>query len=189
MQATTAGAVLQNIHSTTIMSNYNILQLNAKDLPELKEIATALGLKVPNSIAKDILVYEILDQQAVVNAQKTTASDGQDGQRKRKTRGAAKASNEAAPQEKAAQRAMLQYFRPENRRLILDTLVKLGREDLIGTGSDCLVPPDREYLRQKAARSPKAGRQGAVKPSKNKLGEKRTSKPIRQNGNRSKGGR
>ena len=93
------------------------------------------------------------------------------------------------PQEKAAQRAMLQYFRPENRRLILDTLVKLGREDLIGTGSDCLVPPDREYLRQKAARSPKAGRQGAVKPSKNKLGEKRTSKPIRQNGNRSKGGR
>ena len=103
MQATTAGAVLQNIHSTTIMSNYNILQLNAKDLPELKEIATALGLKVPNSIAKDILVYEILDQQAVVNAQKTTANDGQDGQRKRKTRGAAKASNEAAPQEKAAE--------------------------------------------------------------------------------------
>ena len=60
-----------------IMSNYNILQLRAKELPELKEIATELGLKVPNSMTKDQLVYEILDQQAVVNAQKTTANDTQ----------------------------------------------------------------------------------------------------------------
>ena len=90
-----------------IMSNYNILQLRAKELPELKEIATDLGLKVPNSMTKDQLVYEILDQQAVVNAQKTTANDTQDNQRKRKIRDAAKADNatdkkETSPEQPAA---------------------------------------------------------------------------------------
>ena len=56
------------------MSNFNILQLNAKDLSELKDIATELGLKVSNSTKKEILVYDILDQQAVVNAQRKTIS-------------------------------------------------------------------------------------------------------------------
>ena len=45
------------------MSNYNILQLNAKELSELKDIAAALGLKVSNSAKKETLVYDILDQQ------------------------------------------------------------------------------------------------------------------------------
>ena len=67
------------------MSNYNILQLNAKDLTELKAIAVDLGLKVSNSVAKDSLVYEILDQQAVVNAQRKT-SEPKDASRKRRTR-------------------------------------------------------------------------------------------------------
>ena len=47
------------------------------------------------------------------------------------------------PEEKAGQRALLQYFRPENRRLVLDALKKAGRTDLIGTGPDCLVADDR----------------------------------------------
>ena len=54
------------------MSNYTILQLNAKDLSDLKDIATELGLKVSNSAKKETLVYDILDQQAVVNAQRKT---------------------------------------------------------------------------------------------------------------------
>ena len=57
------------------MTNYTILQLNAKELPELKEIATELGLKVSNSAKKEILVYEILDQQAIVSAQRKTISN------------------------------------------------------------------------------------------------------------------
>jgi len=56
------------------MTNYNILQLNAKELSELKEIATELGLKVSHSATKDKLVYDILDQQAVANAQQKAAS-------------------------------------------------------------------------------------------------------------------
>lgn len=45
--------------------------------------------------------------------------------------------------EKAEQRALLQYFKPENRALVLSSLKKEGRSDLIGTGSDCLVAPDK----------------------------------------------
>ncbi len=43
------------------------------------------------------------------------------------------------PQEKAEQRALLQYFRPENKKLVISALKKAGRYDLIGTGPNCLV--------------------------------------------------
>ena len=45
--------------------------------------------------------------------------------------------------EKAEQRALLQYFKPENRQLVLSSLKKNGRYDLIGTGKNCLVAPDK----------------------------------------------
>ncbi len=48
-----------------------------------------------------------------------------------------------SPKEKAEQRAMLQYFRPENRALVLEALKRAGRTDLIGTGPGCLVAPAR----------------------------------------------
>ena len=47
------------------------------------------------------------------------------------------------PAEKAMQRALMQYFMPQYRSLARKALVKAGREDLIGTGRDCLVPPER----------------------------------------------
>lgn len=46
------------------------------------------------------------------------------------------------PEEKAQQRALLQYFKPENRKTVLAALKKAGRFDLIGTGKNCLVAPD-----------------------------------------------
>ncbi|MCI8497038.1 MAG: DUF3362 domain-containing protein, partial [Clostridiales bacterium] len=45
--------------------------------------------------------------------------------------------------EKAMQRALLQYYVPENRKLVTEALRRAGRSDLIGTGPHCLVPPDR----------------------------------------------
>jgi len=42
-------------------------------------------------------------------------------------------------EEKAEQRALLQYFLPQNKQLVLRALKKYGRYDLIGTGKDCLV--------------------------------------------------
>jgi len=46
--------------------------------------------------------------------------------------------------EKQLQRALLQFNRPENAPLVREALVKLGREDLIGYGKECLVRPEKE---------------------------------------------
>lgn len=43
------------------------------------------------------------------------------------------------PKEKAMQRALLQYFNPKNRELVIKALISAGRQDLIGTGKNCLV--------------------------------------------------
>ncbi|MDO4742530.1 MAG: YgiQ family radical SAM protein [bacterium] len=43
-------------------------------------------------------------------------------------------------QEKSLQRALLQYFKPENRQQVAVALKKAGREDLIGFGKHCLIP-------------------------------------------------
>ena len=45
------------------------------------------------------------------------------------------------PHEKAMQRALIQYRRPENYDLVKEALIKEGREDLIGFGPNCLIPP------------------------------------------------
>ena len=65
------------------MTNFNILQLNAKELSELKGIANELGLKVAGNVTKDNLVYDILDRQAVVNAQQKAASTENNGRKRR----------------------------------------------------------------------------------------------------------
>lgn len=49
------------------------------------------------------------------------------------------------PHDKAMQRALLQYKKPQNRRLVLEALRLAGREDLIGYGKNCLVTPDAAY--------------------------------------------
>lgn len=45
------------------------------------------------------------------------------------------------PEEKAMQRALLQYKRPENYALVHKALIKAGRKDLIGFGKECLIRP------------------------------------------------
>ena len=41
--------------------------------------------------------------------------------------------------DKALQRALLQYFNPKNRDLVVEALKKAGRNDLIGNGPNCLI--------------------------------------------------
>lgn len=48
---------------------------------------------------------------------------------------------EKDPHQKAMQRALLQYFKPNNKHLVEEALKKAGREDLIGNGVHCLVKP------------------------------------------------
>ncbi len=43
--------------------------------------------------------------------------------------------------EKSMQRALLQYFIPENKPKVIKALIAAGRRDLIGSGKNCLVTP------------------------------------------------
>lgn len=52
------------------------------------------------------------------------------------------------PEDKAMQRALLQYFMPKNQRRVIQALEKAGRCDLIGYKNECLVKPDAEYLKK-----------------------------------------
>lgn len=45
------------------------------------------------------------------------------------------------PEQKKEQRALLQYFKPENRDIVERALRKCGRTDLIGYSSECLIKP------------------------------------------------
>ena len=63
---------------------YNIIQLNDKDLSELQQIAKELGLKKVESLRKEDLVYRILDEQAIVGANK--AAERKEGQPRKRSR-------------------------------------------------------------------------------------------------------
>jgi uncharacterized radical SAM protein YgiQ len=49
------------------------------------------------------------------------------------------------PKEKAMQRALMQYFVPKNRELVLQALRQTGRLDLAGSGKNCLVTAPKNY--------------------------------------------
>lgn len=49
-------------------------------------------------------------------------------------------SRELSPHDKALQRALLQYRKPQNRELVREALIKCNRIDLIGNGKNCLIP-------------------------------------------------
>ena len=88
-----------------------------------------------------------------------------------------------ASHEKAMQRALMQWKRPEKRPLVLEALKLTHREDLIGYGKECLLRPDRPQRREGAPSQPprKGGRGGASKtPFKPK--EPSREKPKRKAG-------
>jgi radical SAM superfamily enzyme YgiQ (UPF0313 family) len=62
------------------------------------------------------------------------------------------------PSDRALQRALLQFFLPENYFDVKKALTQAGRADLIGNGPDCLIPPQpsRAALEARATRT--AGR-------------------------------
>jgi len=57
------------------------------------------------------------------------------------------------PKEKAMQRALLQYFRPQNKEIVLEALKQAGRRDLIGKSPKCLVDSDEPNNRKGGEKS------------------------------------
>lgn len=53
------------------------------------------------------------------------------------------------PHEKAMQRALIQYRRPENYDLVKEALLRCGRKDLIGFDKSCLIPPRKMPSQEK----------------------------------------
>ena len=85
------------------------------------------------------------------------------------------------PEEKAMQRALLQWRRPDKRPIILAALKKAGREDLIGYGKECLIRPNRSGEQNVAPRSSKpAHRHGvsAARPENPRRSGKPAAKPA-----------
>ncbi len=56
------------------------------------------------------------------------------------------------------QRALMQFFKPENWFTVREALIQAGRADLIGSGCDCLIPaqPPKEALEAKRRRANEA---------------------------------
>ncbi len=76
------------------------------------------------------------------------------------------------PHEKAMQRALIQYKKPENYDLVKEALMKAGREDLIGFGEKCLIPPRKIVGKDRKKQS------GSGKKKGNRSGGRRGNKPL-----------
>ena len=66
--------------------------------------------------------------------------------------------------EKHMQRALLQYFNPKNKEIVVEALRKAGRTDLIGNGKNCLVSMPQNMRTQKNSQ----GKQNNRNNNKNK---------------------
>lgn len=67
-------------------------------------------------------------------------------------------------EERAMQRALLQFSRYENYPIVKKALLRAGREDLIGFGPHCLIKPMRHSIKERGKQhvSNHSGRQNAV---------------------------
>lgn len=58
-----------------------------------------------------------------------------------------------SPEEKAMQRALMQFWLPKNYELVRRALEKAGRRDLIGYGAKCLIRPEQKSGKTTAGRN------------------------------------
>ena len=96
------------------------------------------------------------------------------------------------PHEKAMQRALIQYRNPKNHALVMEALIKGGREDLIGFDRKCLIRPRKDAHRNAERRNTEhrnaeyrnTKHQNAAKPSSDgrrgdlKSGKKKTIRNV-----------
>ena len=86
------------------------------------------------------------------------------------------------PHDKAMQRALMQWKRPEKRPLVLEALHRTHREDLIGFGKHCLVRPNGLQGGQNRANGPEREKNKAQK--KGGKPRKRPEEKLKQAGKR-----
>jgi hypothetical protein len=92
------------------------------------------------------------------------------------------------------QRALMQFFKPENWFTVREALIEAGRQDLIGSGCDCLIPsnPQKEALearRRQANRAVQGGEDddryhSVANPAKGEKPGERGAGPVKPTGYR-----
>lgn len=83
-----------------------------------------------------------------------------------------------SPEEKAMQRALMQFRAPQNQPLVRKALRLAGREDLIGRGHGCLVPPEHPFADRRPPRQNTHGRPSHA--PKEKARPSRSDKPFKR---------
>ena len=86
------------------------------------------------------------------------------------------------PHEKALQRALLQWRKPEMRRLVIEALHKAHREDLIGYDRHCLIRPLSSYKKkdEQSMHSGKGEKNTEKRGEKNAQGRRAQEKTSRE---------
>lgn len=72
-----------------------------------------------------------------------------------------------SPEEKAMQRALMQFWLPKNYELVHRALEKAGRRDLIGYGAKCLIRPEQKSGKTPAGRNLPNNHNNAHKAKRN----------------------
>ncbi len=131
---------------------YNIFELKAKTLLELKEIAAQLGLNVSNNIEVEDLVYIILDEQAIT-ASKT--QQGGEGRRKKRKSRPAKDEN--------AEETLVESVQPQSDDSV--TLIEHEEQPVAEVVAEVNVV-EEVATTEVVAEAPKKGRPGRKKKQK-----------------------
>jgi hypothetical protein len=88
------------------------------------------------------------------------------------------------------QRALMQFFKPENYFQVREALIQAGRADLIGSGCDCLIPvqPPKDALAARRERANDAVRgdhyHTVANPASGEQAGERGAEPAKQKGYR-----
>src|SRR5437868_13921504 len=85
--------------------------------------------------------------------------------------------------ERKLQRALMQFFKPENWFTVREALIQAGRQDLIGNGCDCLLPaqPPKEAIDARRNRANGPGHYHTVaKPEKGEQSGERGAVPRKK---------
>jgi uncharacterized radical SAM protein YgiQ len=85
------------------------------------------------------------------------------------------------------QRALMQFFKPENWFTVREALIQAGRQDLIGSGCDCLIPaqPPKEAIEARRRRANDPDHYHTVaNPAKGEKPGERGARPVKPTGYR-----
>nr|WP_319999905.1 transcription termination factor Rho [uncultured Draconibacterium sp.] len=161
---------------------YDILELNKKLVPELKEIAKELKIKRVESYKKQDLIYKILDTQAVLEAenkgQKNSPKDEKEGAGNRKKQSDRNAPNEDEPRRSKRPRQRVETVKREKvgsgpKKKQSDKI-----DDKVQTRQDQIKAIIKGFTKEKSAAEPKQQNiEAKAKPEEVKT----TPQPQQQN--------